>query len=59
VRPLQRLSKQLVDTIEYNLEQTGDLSIEGPELLAETTDSLIGHVECLKDVQVNKKPVIR
>ena len=48
MRPLQRLSKQIIDTIEYNLEQLDDLSIEELELLKETTDSLIKHVERLK-----------
>ena len=48
MRPLQRPSKQIIDTIEYNLEQLDDLSIEELELLKETTDSLIEHVERLK-----------
>ena len=48
MRPLQRPSKRIIDTIEYNLEQLDDLSIEELELLRETTDSLIEHVERLK-----------
>jgi len=48
MRPLQRPSKQIIETIEYNLEQLDDLSIEELELLKETTDSLIVHVEHLK-----------
>ena len=48
MRPMQRPSKQIVDTIEYNLEQLDDLSIEELELLKETTDSLIEHMERLK-----------
>lgn len=48
LRPLQRPSKQIIDTIEYNLEQLDDLSIEELELLKETTDALIEHVERLK-----------
>ena len=48
LRPLQRPSKQIIDTIEYNLEQLDDLSIEELELLKETTDTLIEHVERLK-----------
>jgi len=48
MRPLHRPSKQIIDTIEYNLEQLDDLSIEELELLMETTDSLIKHVEHLK-----------
>lgn len=51
MRPLQRPSKQIVDTIEYNLEQLDDLSIEELELLKETTDSLIKHVEHLKTLR--------
>ena len=48
MRPLQRPSKQIIDTIEYNLEQLDDLTVEELELLKETTDSLIEHVERLK-----------
>jgi voltage-gated potassium channel len=48
MRPLQRPSKQIIDTIEYNLEQLDDLSIEELELLKETTDALIEHVERMK-----------
>ncbi len=54
MRPLQRPSKQIVDTIEYNLEQLDDLSIEELELLKETTDSLIEHVEHLKARHASK-----
>lgn len=49
MRPLQRPSKQIIDTIEYNLEQLDDLSFEELELLKETTDALIDHVERLKE----------
>ncbi len=48
MRPLQRPSKQIIDTIEYNLEQLDDLSMEELELLKETTDAFIEHVERLK-----------
>lgn len=48
MRPLQRPSKQIIDTIEYNLEQLDDLSIEELELLKKMTDSFIEHVEHLK-----------
>jgi voltage-gated potassium channel len=54
MRPVQRPSKQIIDTIEYNLEQLDDLSVDELELLKETTDSLIGHVERLKEIQVKK-----
>jgi len=55
MRPLQRPSKQIIDTIEYNLEQLDDLSIEELELLKEATDSLIEHMEHLKAVRANKR----
>lgn len=55
MRPLQRPSKQIIDTIEYNLEQLDDLSIEELELLKETTDSLIEHVERLKAAKGQEK----
>jgi len=48
MRPLQRPAKQIIDTIEYNLEQLDDLSIEELELLKETTDALIEHMERMK-----------
>lgn len=48
LRPLQRPARQIVDTIEYNLEQLEDLSIEELDLLKETTDTLIDHMERLK-----------
>lgn len=54
MRPLQRPSKQIIDTIEYNLEQLDDLSIEELELLKDTTDSLIEHVEHLKAKRAKK-----
>lgn len=54
MRPLQRPSKQIIDTIEYNLEQLDDLTIEELELLKETTDSLIEHVEHLKAARAEK-----
>ena len=57
MRPLQRPSKQIIDTIEYNLEKLDDLSIEELELLKETTDSLILHVERLKDMRLKKSEI--
>jgi len=55
MRPLQRPSKQIIDTIEYNLEQLDDLNIEELELLKETTDSLIEHMERLKSSKERRK----
>ena len=54
MRPAHRPSKQIIDTIEFNLEQLDDLSLEELELLKETTDSLIEHVERLHEVRVKK-----
>jgi len=51
MRPLQRPSKQIIDTIEYNLEQLDDLSVDELEILKETTDSLIEHIERIKIAQ--------
>ncbi|NMH64498.1 ion channel [Shewanella salipaludis] len=48
MRPLQRPHKQIIDTIEYNLEQLTDLTLEELDLLKETVDALIEHVEHLK-----------
>ena len=48
MRPLQRPSKQIVETIEYNLEQLDDLTVEELEILKDTTDTLIEHMERVK-----------
>jgi len=48
MRPLQKPSKQIIDTIEYNLEQLDNLTVEELELLKETTDALIEHMERLQ-----------
>jgi len=55
MRPMQRPAKRIIDTIEYNLEQLDDLTVEELDLLKETVDSLIEHVERLKERQ--SKPV--
>lgn len=48
MRPLQRPVRSLIDTIEDNLEHIEDLSIEELELLRETADGLIEHMEKIK-----------
>jgi voltage-gated potassium channel len=48
MRPLQRPDRQIIDTIEYNLEQLETLSLEELDLLKETTDTLIEHMEHIK-----------
>jgi voltage-gated potassium channel len=51
MRPMQRPGKKIIDTIEYNLEQLNELTIEELDLLKETVDTLIVHVEHLKEKQ--------
>jgi voltage-gated potassium channel len=53
-RPMQRPGKRIIDTIEYNLEQLNDLSLEELDLLKETVDTLINHVEHLKQVRAGE-----
>lgn len=49
MRPLQRPTKQIISTIQYNLEQLESLSLEELQVLKETTDGLIdGQIERLK-----------
>ena len=52
LRPLKRPVRQIVDTIEYNLEQLEELSVEELDLLKETVDSLIESMEKLKEAQM-------
>ena len=55
MRPMQRPHKKIIETIEYNLEQLDDLTIEELDLLKETVDTLIGHVEKLKKKHADVK----
>ena len=55
MRPMQRPHKKIIDTIEYNLEQVNDLTVEELDLLKETVDTLIAHVEHLKEKQAKVK----
>lgn len=48
MRSLQRPVHRLVETIEYNLEHLPDLSVEELDLLKDTVDSLILHMERVK-----------
>lgn len=48
MRPMQRPHKKIIDTVEYNLEQLEDLTVDELDLLRETIDTLIDHVERLK-----------
>jgi voltage-gated potassium channel len=58
MRPVQRPASQIVDTIEYNLEHMDDLSVDELDLLKKTTDSLIIHMEKIKqrDSPAARKP---
>lgn len=51
MRPLQRPHKKIIETIEYNLEQLDDLTLDELDLLKDTVDTLIIHVEHLKQKQ--------
>lgn len=55
MRPMQRPGKRIIDTIEYNLEQLDELTVEELDLLKGTVDTLIAHVESLKEKQVTTK----
>jgi voltage-gated potassium channel len=48
MRPVQRPPDQLIESIEYSLEELDELSIEDLDLLKETVDTLIEHVERIK-----------
>ncbi|MGB5966027.1 MAG: hypothetical protein WBG65_10940, partial [Sulfurimonadaceae bacterium] len=54
MRPMQRPHKKIIDTIEYNLEQLNDLTLDELDLLKETVDTLIVHVERLKERRAKK-----
>jgi len=55
MRPMQRPHKKIIDTIEYNLEQLNDLTIDELDLLKETVDTLITHVEHLKKKHISTR----
>ncbi len=55
MRPLQRPARQIIETIEYNLERLDDLSIDELDLLKDTIDAFIVHMETLKQVQESRK----
>lgn len=51
MRPMQRPHRKIIDMIEYNLGQLDDLTVEELDLLRQTVDTLIEHVEHLKEKQ--------
>lgn len=48
MRPVQRPTDQLVESIEYSLEELDQLSVEELDLLKENVDTLIDHMEEIK-----------
>lgn len=52
MRPLQRPANQIVETIEFNLERMDALTVEEIELLKQTTNALLGHMEKLKEAEI-------
>ena len=48
MRPVQRPPDQLIESIEYSLEELDQLSVEDLDLLKDTVDTLIEHVEHIK-----------
>ena len=55
MRPLQRPVQRIIDTIEYNLKQLDELSVDELDLLKETTDALIMHMEASKQRREDHK----
>lgn len=55
MRPLQRPARQIVETIEYNLERLDDLTIDELDFLRDTVDALIVHMERLKAMQAERE----
>jgi len=55
MRPMQRPSRQIIETIEYNLEQLDDLTFDELEVLKETTDALINHIERVKQTHTERQ----
>lgn len=53
MKPMQRPHRRIIDTIEYNLEQLGELTVEELDLLKETVDTVIEHVERIKKTQTS------
>ena len=54
MRPMQRPHKKIIDTIEYNLEQLNELTVDELDLLKKTVDTLIAHVEHLTENQTEE-----
>jgi voltage-gated potassium channel len=48
MRPVQRPTDQLVESIEYSLDELDQLSVEELDLLKENVDALIEYMEDIK-----------
>ena len=48
MKPMQRPHQKIIDTIEFNLENLNSMTIDELDLLKETVDTLIQHVERIK-----------
>lgn len=48
MRPVQRPPDRIIESIEYSLEELDQLSLEELDLLKDTVDTLIEHVEHIK-----------
>lgn len=57
MRPMQRPHKKIIETIEYNLEQLEDLTVDELDLLKATVDTLIINVERIKKKQLGKDSI--
>lgn len=49
MRPIQHPFQRLINLIEYNLEHVQELTLEELELLKQTTDALILHMEKMRE----------
>ncbi len=59
MRPLQRPTKQIISTIEYNIEQLDKLSVDELKVLKETADGLINeHIKRREEREEKDQDVI-
>lgn len=55
MRPIRHPLRRLINLIEYNLEHIQDLTLDELDLLKETTDALIQHVEKTKEEHARRQ----
>jgi voltage-gated potassium channel len=56
MRPLQRPLRQIIETVEYNLEQLDSLTVDELEILKTTVTTLIEHAEQARDRKLRLHP---